>query len=56
MIFGISGTKRTVRNTEKCPNYRGVRKERFDCNNNNDIDMTMMMMMMMLVVVVVMMR
>ena len=41
---------------EKCPNYRGVRKERFDCNNNNDIDMTMMMMMMMLVVVVVMMR
>ena len=28
MIFGISGTKRTVRNREVA---RGVRKERLDC-------------------------
>ena len=27
MIFGFSGTKRTVRN-KRCPYYRGVRKER----------------------------
>ena len=41
MIFGFSGTKRTVRNKrcpyyrgvrkERCPYYRGVRKERLHC-------------------------
>ena len=30
MIFGISGTKRTIRN-RRCPYYSGVRKERLDC-------------------------
>ena len=30
MIFGFSGTKRTVRN-KRCPYYRGVRKERLHC-------------------------
>ena len=30
MIFGISGTKRTVL-IERCPYYRGVRKERLHC-------------------------
>ena len=30
MIFGISGTKRTVRNRE-VSYYRGFRKERLDC-------------------------
>ena len=30
MIFGISGTKLSV--IERCPYYRGVRKERLDCN------------------------
>ena len=36
MIFGISGTKRTVRYREvsvieRYPYYRGVRKKRLDC-------------------------
>ena len=30
MSFGFSGTKRTVV-IERCPYYRGVRKERLDC-------------------------
>jgi len=38
VIFGISGTKRTVRNREvsvlwRCPYYRGVRKGRLDCQS-----------------------
>ena len=37
MIFGISGTKRTVRNRERCTPYRGVRKERLDCTDLVDI-------------------
>ena len=32
MIFGISGTKPTVRNREISRYYGGVRKERLDCN------------------------
>ena len=32
MIFGISGIKRTVV-IERCPYYRGVRKESLDCTN-----------------------
>ena len=33
MEFGPFGTKWTVR-IERCPYYRGVRKERFDCIRN----------------------
>ena len=31
MIFGISGTKRTIRNREVSVLDSGVRKERLDC-------------------------
>ena len=39
MIFGISGTKRTVRNREpqRCLYYRGVCKESLDCTTKFQI-------------------